>query len=279
MMGVEFLTVYWRDMVKFFRLKAMLFATLLQPIVWLALFGPAMASYFETNMMGMVTSPNTYSVDYLTFMSAGIISMTILFTCLYSGIFLQLDKQTGLLKQMMASPMKRMHILFGLSFGGSTKSIIQTIIIIIFGLILGVKIFQGFTSLNIIISMFGILLFVVLFAMGLMFLSQAIAMKMESHEGAQAVITLLTLPLFFACNALYPLESMPLAIRAIGTVNPLTYFINGIRYFSIGEDFYSFGVHYTYTTNDILISFGFLLGFMIIMYLIASFVFKKAKVV
>lgn len=278
-MGVEFLTVYWRDMVKFFRLKAMLFATLIQPIVWLALFGPAMANYFENNMMEMATIPGTVSVDYLTFMSAGIISMTILFTCLYSGVFLQLDKQTGLLKQMMASPMKRKHILFGLSLGGSTKSLIQAIIIIIFGFILGVRFFEGFTSINIIISIFGILLFVVLFAMGLMLLSQAIAMKMESHEGTQAVITLLTLPLFFVSNALYPLESMPLVIKAISTVNPLTYFINGIRYFSIGKDFSSFGTHYTYTTNDILISFAFLLGFMIVMYFLAARIFKKAKIV
>ena len=278
-MGIEFLTVYWRDMIKFFRLKAMLFATLIQPIVWLALFGPAMANYFENNMIEMGAIPGIVSVDYLTFMSAGIISMTILFTCLYSGVFLQLDKQTGLLKQMMASPMKRKHILFGLSLGGSTKSLIQAIIIIIFGFILGVRFFEGFTSINIIISIFGILLFVVLFAMGLMLLSQAIAMKMESHEGTQAVITLLTLPLFFVSNALYPLESMPLAIKAISTINPLTYFINGIRYFSIGSDFYSFGTHYTYTTNDILISFAFLLGFMIVMYFLAARIFKKAKIV
>ena len=278
-MGIEFLTVYWRDMIKFFRLKAMLFATLIQPIVWLALFGPAMANYFENNMMEIASIPGTVSVDYLTFMSAGIISMTILFTCLYSGVFLQLDKQTGLLKQMMASPMKRKHILFGLSFGGSTKSLIQAIIIIIFGFILGVRFFEGFTTINIIISIFGILLFVVLFAMGLMFLTQAIAMKMESHEGTQAVITLLTLPLFFVSNALYPLESMPLAIKAISTINPLTYFINGIRYFSIGKDFFSFGTHYTYTTNDILISFAFLLGFMVVMYFLAARIFKKAQIV
>jgi len=71
-MGVEFLTVYWRDMVKFFRLKAMLFATLIQPIVWLALFGPAMANYFENNMMEMAAIPGTVSVDYLTFMSVSL---------------------------------------------------------------------------------------------------------------------------------------------------------------------------------------------------------------
>jgi len=169
---------------------------------------------------------------------------------------------------MMASPMEREHVFFGLSLSGTTKSLIQVIIIIVFGLILGIRFFEGFAPINIIISILGILLFVVLFAMGLMFLSLAIAMKIQSHEGVQAVITLLTLPLFFASNALYPpLESMPIAIRAISSINPLTYFINGIRYFSIGSSFNSFGTQYTYTNADILISFAFLFGFMMIMYL------------
>lgn len=278
-MGAEFLTIFWRDMVKFWRLKAMLFASLIQPILWLALFGPAMGSFFENNMMTMPSVTGVVSVNYLTFMSSGIIAMTILFTCLYSGIFLQLDKQTGLLKQMMASPMEREHIFFGLSLSGTTKSLIQVIIIIVFGLILGVRFFEGFAPINIIISILGILLFVVLFAMGLMFLSLAIAMKIQSHEGVQAVITLLTLPLFFASNALYPLESMPIAIRAISSINPLTYFINGIRYFSIGSSFNSFGTQYTYTNADILISFAFLFGFMMIMYFAATRIFRKAKVV
>jgi ABC-2 type transport system permease protein len=115
--------------------------------------------------------------------------------------------------------------------------------------------------------------------MGLMFLSSMIGMNLESHEATQGVITLLTLPLFFASNALYPMDSLPLVIRMIGYINPLSYFINGIRYFSLGSDFFSFGTYYTYMTSDILLSLTFLLGFNIIMYLLAIRTFKNAKVV
>lgn len=72
---------------------------------------------------------------------------------------------------------------------------------------------------------------------------------------------------------------MPLAIQAISYVNPLTYFINGVRYFGIGSDFYSLGTHYTYGTEDVLISLAFLVVFNIVMYVLAIRAFKKAKVV
>jgi ABC-2 type transport system permease protein len=90
---------------------------------------------------------------------------------------------------------------------------------------------------------------------------------------------LLSLPLFFASNALYPLNSLPLAIKAISYVNPLSYFINGLRYFSLGSNFYSFGTYYTYSAYDMLISLAFLLGFAIVMYFLALRTIIKAKIV
>jgi ABC-2 type transport system permease protein len=180
---------------------------------------------------------------------------------------------------MIASPMPRSHILTGITLSGVTKSLIQTLLIVVFGFILGVRFFEGFTATNIVISTLGIISFVILFAMGLMFLSSLIAMKIQSHEGVQAVITLLTLPLFFTSNALYPIDSLPLAIKIISYLNPLTYFINGIRYFGIGSDFYSLGTYYSYGTNEVLLSLAFLIGFNIVMYLTVARIFKKAKVV
>ena len=278
-MKTEFLAIYWRDMVKFLRSRAMLFASLIQPALWLALYGLSMSSNFDMIVPGIPDLQGVISVNYMTFIAAGIISMTVLFTCLYSGVSLQLDKQFGLMKEMIASPMRRSHILTGVILSGVTKSLIQTIIIVVFGFILGVRFFDGFTAVQTITSILGIIGFVVLFATGLMFLSSMISMKIESHEGVQAVITMLTLPLFFASNALYPLDSLPLAIRAISYLNPLSYFINGIRYFSIGSDFYALGNQYTYGAYDLLLSFTFLLGFNIIMYLLAVRAFNKAKVV
>ncbi len=278
-MGTEFFAVYWRDMIKFLRSRAMFFSSLIQPVLWLALYGLSMSSNFDAIIPANPDMPGVASANYMTFMAAGVISMTILFTCLYSGISLLLDKEFGLMKEMIASPMPRSHILSGITLSGVTKSLIQTLIIIVFGFVLGVRFFEGFAATNIMISILGILLFVILFANGLMFLSCLISMKIQSHEGVQAVITLLTLPLFFTSNALYPIDSLPLAIKIISYFNPLTYFINGIRYFGIGSEFYSIGTLYLIGTDEVLLSLGFLIGFNIVMYLAVARIFKKAKVV
>jgi ABC-2 type transport system permease protein len=101
---------------------------------------------------------------------------------------------------------------------------------------------------------------------------------METPEGLQAVITLLTLPLFFASNALYPIDAFPAMVRNLSLFNPLTHLVNGVRYFSIGNDFYAIGIHYTISTNDMLLSFLALTGFAAVMFLAARQVFKKAVV-
>jgi len=278
-MRTEFLTIFWRDMLKFIRIKSMLFTSLVQPAIWLALYGLSMSSNFALLAPGGSPPPGVISVNYLTFMAAGVVSLTILFTCLYSGITLQFDKEFGLMKEMVASPLPRSHILLGLSLSGMVKSLIQATVIFLFGYVLGVRFFEGFTLAGAFLSILGILLFVLLLALGLLFLSSMIALKLESHEGLQGVITLLSLPLFFASNALYPITSLPEVIRIASYVNPLSHFINGFRYFSLGSDFYAFGVHYSYGPYDILISLAFLIIFDIVTYLLALRTIKKSKIV
>jgi len=274
-METGFLTVYWREMLKFNRSKIMLFVAIIQPALWLILFGIAMSNSFDIIIPEI---PSIMSIDYLTFMAAGIIAMTILFTCLYSGISILIDKQFGLMKELVASPMPRSQILIGTTFSGMTKSFIQVIIIIVIGFVIGVQFFYGYSAQSAFVGIMGIFAFVALFSIGLMFLSSAIAMKIESHEAVQGVITLLTLPLFFLSNALYPIESFPAPLKLISAFNPLTHFIDGVRYFGIGSDFTAMGTEYSYETQDILISFTFLAGFAILMYFIAWRTFKNAVI-
>lgn len=273
-----FYTVYWRDMVRFFRFKTLLFSSLLQPALWLAFFGIAMAANFD-QLYTQVPVPAGYlQVGYLTFMGAGVIAMTTLFTSLFSGIVILFDKNWGLMREILASPMKRENIIIGLGLSGVTKSIIQALIIMGFGLLIGVGFFPGFTPLRILISIFGILAFVSIFAIGFIFFSAAIAVSMESPEGLQGVITLLTMPIFFASNALYPTAAFPEILRIISIYNPLTYLINGIRYFAIGDRFVALGAEYSFTAMDIVVSFMALVFFSFLMFLLALWRFRKAVV-
>jgi ABC-2 type transport system permease protein len=272
-----FVAIYWRDMTKFFRSKALLFSALIQPVLWLVLYGISMSSNINLFFPSGSNPPSAVTANYMTFMAAGVVGMTILFTCLYAGQNVQFDKQYGLMKLIVVSPMPRSQILLGVTLGGITKALIQTAIVITFGYILEVHFFWGLNMAGALTAIAGVLTFAVLFSMGLMFLSTAIAMKVRDHNVSQAIITLLTLPLFFASNALYPLDSMPTAIKIASYLNPLTHFINGMRYFGIGPDFYSFGVHYSTSYETLLISLGFLAGFTAIMFLAAVRAFETTK--
>jgi ABC-2 type transport system permease protein len=172
----------------------------------------------------------------------------------------------------------RIHIIIGIGLSGMTKSFIQAAVIMVFGLLLGVQFFEGYTLMQIVYSLFGIMFFVGAFSLGFLFLSAAIAITMESPEGMQAIITLLTMPFFFTSNALYPANSFPPVLRALSTINPLTHLVSGIRYFAIGNDFSSIGIRYTYTPGEVLTSFLSLLAFAAIMFLIARWRFSKVRV-
>jgi ABC-2 type transport system permease protein len=237
-----------------------------------------MSNNFDRLTATMPAIPGVRAVGYLTFIGAGVIAMTTLFTSLFGGTVLLFDKNWGLMRETLSSPLPRIHIIVGIGLSSMTKSFIQATVIMVFGLLLGVKFFEGYTATETLVSLFGILLFIGTFSLGFLFLSAAIAITMESPEGMQAVITLLTMPFFFTSNALYPSTSFPPFLRALSTINPLTHLVSGIRYFAIGSDFSSIGIRYTYTQGEVITSFFALLAFAIIMFLIARWRFTKVTV-
>jgi len=276
--ATEFLTVYWRDMLRFFRFRALLFSSLVQPALWMAFFGVAFTGTLAQLGTATTAPPGAVSVSYLTFMAAGIMALTTLFTSLFGGISLLFDKLWGLMREILASPMPRSHVLIGINLSGMTKSFIQVLIIMAFGILIGVRFFPGFSPLQVLVSILGILLFVGVFSFGFLSMSSTISMRMESPESLQAVITLLSLPLFFVSNALYPAQAFPPFLQAAAALNPLTYVVTGIRYFAIGPDFYALGGHYVYTPAQVGFALFFLLVFALVMFGLARWTFEKAVV-
>ncbi|NTV00263.1 MAG: ABC transporter permease [Methanoregulaceae archaeon] len=277
-MNLGFLTIFWLDMIRFFRFKTLLISSLVQPALWMAFFGIAMSANFNRLTAQIPPIPGVPIVDYLTYMAAGVIAMTTLFTSLFGGIVILFDKNWGLLREIFASPLPRNHIIFGIALSGMTKSFIQAIIILVFAIIIGAQFFVGYTIPQTILSIAGILLFVGAFALGFLFLSAAVSVSLESPEGLYGIITLLTMPIFFASNALYPVSAFPPFLQAVSLINPLTYLVTGIRYFAIGGDFQAIGIHYTATPGDIGFAFLFLVLFGVSMFALAWWRFGKASV-
>jgi len=278
MNGTGFLTIYWRDMLRFVRFKTLLFSSLVQPALWLAFFGIAMSANFSRLSAGLPAIPGVTVVGYLTFMAAGVIALTTLFTSLFGGIVILFDKNWGMMREVMASPLPREHIIIGIALSGMTKSFIQVLIITAFGLLIGVGFFPGYSPGQAVLAFLGVLLFCGVFSLGFVFLSSAIAVSLESPEGLQGIITLLSLPLFFVSNALYPISAFPPVLQELSWGNPLTHLVNGVRYFAIGPDFQVIGVRYVTSPEDLAVSLGFLSAFALATFGLAWWRFHEAVV-
>ena len=277
-MNFEFRAVYWREMVKFFRFKSTLFSSLIQPVMWLAFFGLAMSKSFDKLTSLLPSTPGIPTVDYLTYMGAGIIAMDVLFSSLFGGTSLLFDKKYSLLKETLASPAPRINIVMGIGFSSITKAFIQTGIIIVFGKLIGMSFFKGYDITQTLVSVVGIFLLVGIFTLGFFFLSGSIAITVDQPEGMQSILTLLSMPLFFISNALYPVDSFPEVLKFLSIFNPLTLLSNGIRYFALGTNFSAMGGHYIYTTADIIMSFTGLIFFALVMLSIVLWRFDKVDV-
>ncbi len=277
-MSFEFRAIYWREMLKFFRFKSVLFSSLIQPVMWLAFFGLAMSDSFDQLTSLIPEISGVPKVDYLSYMGAGIIAMDVLFSSLFGGTTLMFDKKFSLLRETLASPVPRSHIILGIGLSGVTKAYIQTFIIIGFGKLIGMDFFNGYTLTETFIAMMGIMLLVAIFTLGFLFLSGSIAITIENPEGMQSILTLLSMPLFFVSNALYPIDAFPAVLKFLSMFNPLTLLADGIRYFALGSSFSVMGNHYVYTTADVGMCFLGLIFFALTMLSAAMWRFNKVNI-
>lgn len=277
-MSFEFRAIYWREMVKYFRYKSVLITSMIQPVMWLVFFGLAMSDSFDQLTSLVPNEPGVPVVKYITYMGAGIIAMDVLFSSLFGGTTLMFDKKFSLLRETLASPVPRSHIILGVGLSGVTKALFQTFIIIGFGKLVGMDFFKGYTLTETLVAIVGITLLVAIFTLGFLFFSGAIAITIENPEGMQSILTLVSMPIFFVSNALYPIDGFPTFLKVLSMFNPLTLLAGGIRYFALGNNFSVMGNHYIYTTVDIAVSFLGLLFFASVMLSAAMWRFNKVDI-
>jgi len=253
-----FVPVFIRDINRYFRFKDQLFTSMLHPVLWLALFGFAMAGTFERILQSVVPPTGMMVVNYLTYMTPGMIAVTIMFANLYGGFSVFFDKDWGILREILVSPMPRRDLVIGISLSAIVKSLIQTTIIVILGMVLGVTAFSGQNPIQILVSVIGIVMFIGIFSTAIICVSLYVAFTTSSPEGYQGITTLLSMPFFFASNALYPINGLPPVIQEFSYLNPISHLTDGLRYFIIGDQFSSLGLVFSYSPFQILSSFLYL---------------------
>jgi ABC-2 type transport system permease protein len=172
--------------------------------------------------IGPMYTQATGGANYMDFLAPGIVSMSILFTAVFSGLEVIWDRQFGFLKETLVAPISRTEIMLGKTFGGATIALIQGLIVLGLTYVLGFRIssFPGF--------LLG-LVFMILIAIFFAGLGLAIASKMKDMQGFQLIMNFLIMPIFFLSGALFPLQNLPGPIYLISRLDPLTYGVDGLR--------------------------------------------------
>jgi ABC-2 type transport system permease protein len=211
--------VAWRELKKYFRQKTRMIVTVIQPFLWLVLMGNAMSGLTNNPMAAQFLGTG----NYLTFMTPGVVLMTVMFSSIFSGTTVVWDRRFGYLDKLLAAPIKRGAIPFGKMFAAAVQGLIQAVIIIIVALLFGVRFVTGLTGILVMFLIAMLLSFI------LAGFSLALSVKIKTIETLMAVINLFMMPLMFASNALFPINVMPKWLQIIAKVNPVTYAIVPMR--------------------------------------------------
>jgi len=218
----ETLALTKRLFIQLQRRPSSLIAGVIQPLMWLILFG----ALFQNAPQGMFGD----GLNYGQFLGAGIIVFTAFAGALNSGLPVMFDREFGFLNRLLVAPLaSRFSIVTASAIYIVTLGLLQTIVIVTASAFLGTGL-PGLAGLGM------IALIVLLLVAGVTALSLGLAFALPGHIELLAVIFVTNLPLLFASTALAPLSFMPGWLQVIASLNPLSYAIEPIRYLYLHGD-------------------------------------------
>lgn len=191
----------------------------IQPALWMLIFGQTFSQ---------LRAIPTGDVSYLAFLAPGIAAQSALFISIFYGIQIIWDRDAGILSKLLVTPTPRSALIAGKAFAAGIRAISQVVVIIIIALLMGVAI--NLNPLNLL----GVLVATVLGAAFFSCLSMIIAGVVGVRDRLMGIGQAITMPLFFASNALYPIDIMPAWLSVISRINPLSYQVNALRGLMVG---------------------------------------------
>lgn len=197
-----------------------LYMRAVQPVLWLLIFGETFS-----RIRAIPTPPG---VSYLAYLSPGIMAQSALFIAIFFGIQIIWERDSGILTKLMATPTPRLALISGKAFAAGVRSVSQVVVILALSAVLQVRF--DWNPLHLL----GAALVVVLGAAFFSCLSMTIAGIVLHRERLMGVGQAITMPLFFASNALYPVAVMPGWLRALSSVNPMSYEVDALRGMLLG---------------------------------------------
>ena len=209
--------ILWqKHMLKFFQNGEELFGTMIQPILWVGLFGLGMGGLAEAGGL-------SGQGGYISFMLPGIMALSLLGGAIGGGMAWLDERSKGIAKAYMAAPIPRASIVAGNLTSTISKGLIQGVIILLVGTLLGAR--PSLSPMEIGMA----LALLLLFAVGFGGIALSLASATDDLMAYHAMIMLLNLPVLFMSNALYPAASMPGWMQIVIKINPTTYLVDGLR--------------------------------------------------
>jgi ABC-2 type transport system permease protein len=196
---------------------------MVQPALWLLIFGTTFSRLHVIN---------TGSVSYLAFLSPGIIAQSALFISIFYGIQIIWDRDAGILAKLVVTPAPASALITGKSFAAGVRSVAQVVGVLALAYLMGVGL--TINPLRILGAMGIVMLGAAFFAC----LSMTLAGLVRSRDRLMGIGQAITMPLFFASNALYPVDVMPAWLHVLSKVNPLSYEVDALRALLIGTAFH-----------------------------------------
>ena len=219
-----------------------LFTRMVQPAIWLLLFGQAMAN---------AKAIPVGNRSYLDFIAPGILAQSVLFISIFHGISIIWEKDLGILQKILVSPTPRFALIIGKALASGVRSLSQ--IILIYFLCYMLEIHVKWDLFN----FFGIMAIVLIESRIFSTFSLIVASIVKKRERFMGIGQVLAMPLFFASNALYPIDMMPTWLQKLSLVNPLTYEVDALRSLMIKGEVSHFGIGFDFLVC--LVTLGILL--------------------
>ncbi len=207
-------TIVWLEARKIRHDPTDIITRAVQPALWLLIFG---------EVFTRIRAIPTGHVSYLDFMAPGILAQSVLFIAIFSGIAIIWERDLGIIHKFLASPTPRGALVLGKGLAAGVRGLAQALIVYVLALLLGVR--MNWNPL----ALLGVVAIVILGATCFATFSLIIACLVKTRERFMGIGQVLTMPLFFASNAIYPVAIMPGWLQAIARSNPLSYEVDALR--------------------------------------------------
>ncbi len=198
-----------------------------QPALWLLVFG---------QVFTRVRAIPTGSMRYVDFMAPGILSQSVLFIAIFYGISIIWERDLGILHKFLVSPTPRSALVLGKALSAGLRGLTQGVIVYLLAVLLGVS--MDWNPL----ALLGVLVAVMLGAAFFSTFSLVIACLVKTRERFMGIGQIMTMPLFFASNAIYPISIMPRWLQVISHANPLTYMVDALRSLMLSGGVSAYGI-------------------------------------